>query len=91
VHGRRRISAGSCNYLTEVDSFTNAEGPDLTAEFALCFDRKATVEQFHDIGERKPMLQLLALAPRACSQEDHRWAHGRKSTPGASAAMSEKY
>ena len=73
---RRRSSASSRNNPTKLDSFLKADSPELAAKRAVGFDGIADIEQSHQIGDRKAVLQLLAPAPRACRCEDNRLTHG---------------
>jgi hypothetical protein len=61
--------AGSRDKLAKLHSFLNADNPELVAQRAVRFYRISTVEQSHQVGERIPLLQLFALAVRACSRE----------------------
>jgi len=67
--GRGGSRAGSRDKLAKLHSFLNADNPELVAKRAVRFYRRSTVEQSHQVGERIPLLQLFALAVRACPRE----------------------
>jgi hypothetical protein len=67
--GRGGSRAGSRDKLAKLHSLLNADNPELVAKRAVRFYRISAVEQSHQVGERIPLLQLFALAVRACSRE----------------------
>src|SRR5215469_3205032 len=73
--GRRRSSASSRNSLAKLDSFLKAHSPELAAKLTGRFDGIAPIQQSHQIGDRKVVLQLIAPAIWACRCKDNRMAH----------------
>ena len=89
--GRGGSRAGSRDKLAKLHSLLNADNPELVAKRAVRFYRISAVEQSHQVGERIPLLQLFALAVRACPREINRKTHASKSMPWAPPELSAQH
>jgi hypothetical protein len=69
------MCTNSRDNLAKFDAFLNADSPELIAKVAVRFDGVAAVEQSHEVGGRKAVLQLLTPALRASRQERDSWTH----------------